>query len=267
MMENTLTSIFRAASRNILRGLSFRKIGVNGKGDITKYFDKFTENLIIGMLRKSGIRAAVISEELSAPLIINPHKKTPLYYIIIDPVDGSDNYLSGVPWVCLGIAVFDEKMEPAYSLAGNYYTGEWFYADREKLLYNGKIFNAEKAAKEPADMILFACTDTVLKTGGTFREEIFHDFGIVRSLGATVGELMLVVRGGAKCFIDVRGKLTPENFAPFFLIARHAKAVLTDEHGNEFGLRNLDLTEEYNVIMSNNERVHSEAVGKIKKFL
>ncbi len=266
-MKKLLESIFKDARRSILKGLPAGKTGINNKGDITKYFDAYTEKKIISALKKhSGIKASIISEELRVPMVINSRLKTPMRYVIVDPVDGSDNYLSGVPFVCLGIAVFDEDMEPLYSLAGNYYTGDYFYADRKNLLLNGRKFDASKHSKAPCDILYFAFTDTAVETGGEFRKVFLHS-GKVRSLGATIGELMLVIKGGAKTFVDVRGKLTPENFAPFFLITKHTKAKFTDEYGRDFVLRSKLLTDEYNVVFSNNEMEHKRTIQKLKKFL
>ena len=267
-MRTVLESIYRGLRPRILHGISPRKVGVNNKGDVTKYFDRFSEKYIISALRKrSGIRATIISEELEKPLVINARLKTPMHYVIIDPVDGSDNYLSGVPFVCLGIAVFDERMEPLYSLAGNYYTGDCFYADRQKLLLNGKKFDANKASKSPADIYYYAFTDTSVKMTEKFRKVFLLSSGKVRSLGATIGELILVIKGGSRCFIDIRGKLTPENFAPFFLIVKHTNAVFTDTSGREFRLRSKKLTDEYDVVFANNRKQHRIFIKKLKGVL
>ena len=266
-MKVLLTGIFRVLRKKVIKGLSGRRVGVNNKGDITKYFDKYSENFIIGRLRRFGIRATIISEELKGPLVINPGKTSPMHYIIIDPIDGSDNYLSGVPFVCLGIAVFDANMEPVYSLAGNYYTGDCFYADKRALYLNGKKFDAAGAAKKPENIIYFAFTDTTVNLSNKFRKIFLHSSGKVRSLGATIGELMLVIKGGAKSFIDIRDNLTPENFAPFFLIARHTRACFTDERGNAFKLRSKLLTDGYNVVFSNNPQEHRKVLADLRKIL
>ena len=89
----------------------------------------------------------------------------------------------------------------------------------------------------------------------------------MRSLGATIGELILTIKGGAKTFIDIRNKLTPENFAPFFLIAGHTKACFTDEYGKPFRLKSKLLTDEYNVVFSNNKLEHAKTLGKLGKVL
>ena len=264
-MRLILTGIFKALRKKILKGLPAHKTGVNNKGDVTKYFDSYSEGFIIKKLAKSGLKATIISEELEKPVVINSKSASPMTYVIIDPVDGSDNYLSGVPFVCLGIAVFDENMEPLYSLAGNYYTGDFFYADRKKLLLNRKKFDAQKAAENPNDIIYFAFTDTAVNLSNEFRKIFLYESGKVRSLGATIGELILTIKGGAKSFVDIRNKLTPENFAPFFLIVKHTGACFTDEHGDIFRLKNKLLTDGYNVVFSNNKKEHAKTLKNLRR--
>ena len=265
-MEKVLKGIFADLRKKILKGLSSRAVGVNNKGDVTKHFDRWCEKFIIEKLRASGLKAVIISEELPRPITINPRKKSPQYYCIIDPVDGSDNYLSGVPFVCLGIAFFDEKMEPVYSLAGNYYTGDWFYADRKTLKLNGRIFR-EKPVSKINNIIYFAFHNTSVRVNSVFNSLFLQGKDKARSMGATIGEIMTVIKGGAKSFVDIRDGLTPENFAPFFLIARHLRGAFTDEYGRQFRLRNLKLTEAYNVIFSNTKAIHKRITAMVKKVL
>jgi myo-inositol-1(or 4)-monophosphatase len=265
-MEKLFKGIFLALRKKIIRGLSSKPVGVNNKGDVTKYFDRYCEKFIIEKLRAFGLKAVIISEELPGPITINPGKQSPLYYCIIDPVDGSDNYLSGVPFVCLGIALFDENIEPVYSLAANYYTGDWFYADKKTLKLNGRKF-VEKPASKVNSIIYFAFHNTSVKVGEKFNSAFLQGPDKARSMGSTIGEIMTVIKGGAKSFIDIRDGLTPENFAPFFLISRHLRGAFTDEHGREFTLRNLKLTEFYNVIFSNTVKMHKRSVAMVEKVI
>jgi fructose-1,6-bisphosphatase/inositol monophosphatase family enzyme len=248
-MKGILETVFRKCRRLIVAGLPAGRVGINAKGDVTKYFDKRIENLIISELKKNiKFKAQIISEELDKPLLINPGAKTGQHYIIVDPVDGSDNYLAGTHFVALAIAVFDAELRPVYSFAGNYYTGDHAYADSRALYFNGKKMK-KPFVKPPKDLLLLAVTDTKAKKPGEFLS-LVHEFDIVRSFGATAGELLYVVKGEAKAFADIRGKLTLENFAPFFLIARHAGVKMTDEKGNTMKLSSLSMTRGYKLVFS-----------------
>jgi fructose-1,6-bisphosphatase/inositol monophosphatase family enzyme len=244
--------VFKKARHLILAGLPAGRVGINNKGDVTKFFDKRIENLIISQIRKHvKFRARIISEELQNPLLINPTARTALNYIVIDPVDGSDNYLAGTHFVALAIAVFDENLKPLYSFAGNYYTGDYVYADTKALYFNGKKIK-KPFIKPPKELLLLAVSDTKAKKPSGFMS-LINEFDIIRSFGATAGELLYVVKGEAKAFVDIRGKLTLENFAPFFLVAEHAGLKMTDEKGKSMKLTSLSMTRGYKLVFSQPE--------------
>lgn len=248
-MKRFYYGLFSGLRREILAGLPAGKTGINSKGDVTKYFDKHTESVIIRALKKHvKFRAEIISEELKKPLLINPGAKTGKHYIIIDPVDGSDNYLAGTHFAALAIAVFDDNLNPVHSFAGNYYSGDSMYADSRALYFNGKKIK-RPFAKPPKELLLLAVSDTKPKKPAEFMA-LVNEFDIIRSFGATAGEMLYVVKGEAKAFVDIRGKLTLENFAPFFLAARHAGLKMTDEKGRPFTLKSLSMTKGYKLVFS-----------------
>lgn len=245
-MFKVILSIFNECRHYILNGLSKKEIVINQKGDITKYFDKFIENkIILGLKRNSKLKAKILSEELNHTVKINENIHGNYNYIIIDPVDGSDNYAAGIPFVCMGIAVFDDKKNPVYSFAGNYYSGDWIYADENKILFN-KTYNEKNNKK----ILIF--TFSKLKTRINM-QNLNNNFDIIRSLGATIGEMILVAMGQAEAFIDIRGKLTLENFAPFFLISKHLNLKLVNEKGEDIKLDDFSLINKYKIIFSRNK--------------
>lgn len=248
-MKGALEAIFKKTRRLILSGLPAGRIGINVKGDVTKYFDKKVENVIISEIKKHiRFRACIISEEIKNPFIINSRARTPLHYIVIDPVDGSDNYLARVPFVAVAIAVFDDRLQPVYSFAGNYYTGDSIYADRKAAFFNSKKFRGP-FIRPPKELLVLTVSKTRTKKPGRFMA-LANKFDIVRSFGATAGEMLLVAKGEAKAFVDVRGTLTLENFAPYFLIARHAGLKMTDHTGKDLKPGSLSMKKGYKIVFS-----------------
>lgn len=230
-----------------MEGLPVKALGRNSKGDTTRYFDKYAENQIIRFLgKKINYKAKIISEELDKPKILNPKDNSGGIYIIIDPVDGSDNYLKGIPFVCLGIAVFDKNMEPLYSFAGNYYTGEYYYADRKRIT----IKTNRKSRDKGKPLLIY----TMGGEKKTYIPRAAPAHKTVRSLGATIGEMLMVMQGKAVGFVDTRGDLTLENFAPFFLAVKHGKAKLSDEKGRKLKIKDFSLTKKYKIIFTPRRR-------------
>ncbi len=249
-MFKVLLDIFNDCRCCILNGLPKKGIKKNKKGDITKFFDKFIENLIISKLNKNcNLKAIILSEELKNTVEINKQISGNYNYIIIDPVDGSDNYSAGIPFVCVGISVFNDKKQPIYSFAGNYYSGDWIYADKKKIIYNNKNFIQKQKNKK----ILIFTFSKFKSINEKSLQKTIKFFDIIRSFGATIGELILVVKGSADAFVDIRGKLTFENFAPFFLISKHLDLKLSDEKGNDIILDDFSLTKKYNIIFTRRE--------------
>ncbi|HRU38505.1 MAG TPA: inositol monophosphatase family protein, partial [Candidatus Goldiibacteriota bacterium] len=226
-----------------------RRVGVNPKGDVTKYFDSRINGLIIGKLRKkTPVNLRIVSEELSENPLITVRKCAPYYSIIIDPVDGSDNYMAKTPFVAMALAVFDDKLRPVCSFAGNYYTSDTMYADTKAVYFNGN--RIKRPFRKPAkDLLLLSVSVTRPKYPKKFIS-VINEFDIVRSFGATAGEMLYVVKGEASAFVDMRGKLTLENFAPFFLAAKHLGLELTDEKGRAIELRSLSLTKGYKLVFA-----------------
>ena len=260
-MFNVLYSIFSECRKYILRGLPKQGISKNKKGDVTKYFDKFIENKIISKLKiKCKLKAKLISEEQKNEIEINKNFSGDYNYIIIDPVDGSDNYSASIPFVCFGVAIFNNKKEPIYSFAGNYYSGDFIYADKNKILFNNKQKNLHHK-QSFKKILIFTFSKSKIKNHIKF-QRLINDFDLIRSLGATIGEMILVSKSIADAFVDVRGKLTFENFAPFFLIARHLDLKLTDEKGKDLSVNNFSLTKKYKIIFANS-KVSKEIVNKL----
>ena len=255
MKSFLFVKLFKNLRGIILKGISKKAIKKNSKGQVTKYFDKFIENQIISYLRKNlKIKVEIVSEELNKNIIINENNQGEKFYIIIDPVDGSDNYVFNIPFVCLGISIFNEKKEPVFSFVGNYYTGEYIFADNKKIVFH--LNNNSKIKKGGAFFIMSKIDSKYINT----LKNVVENFENIRAIGATIGEMMLVASGFMDCFIDIRGRLTLENFAPFFLIAKHTKSVLSDRQGNEIKLKTFSLTKKYSIIFSKNEKIHKKIV-------
>ncbi len=254
-MHEKFLGLFKNISERIKNGISCRPVGKNSKGQITKYFDKSVENQIISFLKKNFKYPAVIISEERKKSVCNPGTGKN-YTIIVDPVDGSDNYVNGVPFVCMGLAVFSPYGRPFMSFCGNYYSGEYFYAD-SKCFYEGfkRVENKEQS-------LLF----TFSKTSGEVcmkLPEIIENYKNVRSYGATVGELILVLKGSFSAFVDIRGTLTLENFAPFFIAEMHGKMKLQSPDGGKINVPDYDLSRGYRILAAASKK----KMEKIRRLL
>lgn len=99
----------RSASRVILKyidRLDSVTISEKGKNDLVSEVDRFSEQEIIYTIRKAYPGHSILAEESGH------HHQSDRYCWIIDPLDGTTNYLHGFPQFAISIAArVDDKLE------------------------------------------------------------------------------------------------------------------------------------------------------------
>ena len=131
MKINTLRLIGTKLLKEIssLKKVSKTIVGVGASGDKTYQIDKLAEDIILSGLEKSGDSLSIISEEAGLKDIRGGGKR-----VLIDPIDGSKNAVTGIPFYCTSIAVADGNtvgdIELAYVV--NLVNGDEFWAETGK---------------------------------------------------------------------------------------------------------------------------------------
>ena len=85
----------------------------------------------------------------------------------------------------------------------------------------------------------------------------------MRAFGCAALALSFVGAGSLDAYLDIRGRLTPENFLASSLILTEAGGVITDPEGKALPSIN-SLTERYNVLAAGMPGLHSELIQKLK---
>ena len=125
------------------------QVSVKGPSDFVTNADKKVEKIIIEELTKSKKKYSIISEELGK--IINLDKEN---FWIIDPIDGTTNFIHGVPHFAISIAL-KSKNEITSGLIFDPIKNEMFYAEKN----NGAFFNNQRirvSKKKKIEECLFA---------------------------------------------------------------------------------------------------------------
>jgi myo-inositol-1(or 4)-monophosphatase len=106
--------------------LSFNdsKIELKGLNDLVSYVDKEAEQQLVSNLSKLIPEAGFITEEKT----INKVGET--YNWIIDPLDGTTNFIHGVPTYSVSIALYEED-KPVLGVVYEINRGELFYAYKD----------------------------------------------------------------------------------------------------------------------------------------
>ena len=124
---NLITKACMKASRSLIRDFGeIENLQVSSKapGDFVTSADKRTEKIIIEELLKAHPNYGIISEEAG---YINKSNKNNRW--IIDPIDGTMNFLNGIPHFAISVA-YEEENEVKCGVIFNPVTNEMFSAEK-----------------------------------------------------------------------------------------------------------------------------------------
>ena len=157
---NLMIKACEKASKVIIRDFGeLENLQVSRKGpkDFVTKTDKRVEKILMDELRKSKKNYSFITEETGT--ILNKDKKN---FWIIDPIDGTTNFLHGIPHFAISIALQQED-EIQVGLIFDPIKNEIFYAERN----SGSYFNNNRirvSNKSNFEDCLFASNSEGIKT-------------------------------------------------------------------------------------------------------
>ena len=135
---NIMIKAAEKASKILIRDFGeLEKLQVSSKGpsDFVTNSDKKVEKILIEELTKSRNKFSIISEEIGE--VKNSDKDN---YWIIDPIDGTSNFLHGIPHFAISIALKSNK-EIVSGLVFDPIKNEMFYGEKN----NGAYFKKKKS--------------------------------------------------------------------------------------------------------------------------
>lgn len=253
------------------------RVARNPKGEATRRFDATAERIALDIARDGLGSFNAFSEEAGS---ITVGDGTPRWTLVLDPCDGSNNFRRGVRSVGFSVAALpaDAPLDPdrvEYAICGDVFTGAVYSAARGRgASLDGRAITASQVV-DPRHAILGANIghEHVADTAGTTADDTVDDgdslapvrsvaermeglwclmrsCGSVRRTGATVLDLCYVAHGAYDAYLDVRDRLTPENFMAPALILREAGALFTNVMGGPLGT--VDFTTPYSVLAAGN---------------
>ena len=210
-----------------------KKFRITTKGkpfDLLTTADIQAEKIIIDTIKRSFPEHNFLAEE-------NHYKKTSSEYTwIIDPLDGTNNFSSGMPIFCSSVALSKGK-EVILGAIYDVSKDELFCAVKGKGSYlNGKRIRVARSKNLKESLLI---TGFYYDRGKDMREtlnkiEIFFKKPIrgLRRLGAAALDLCYIACGRAAGFWEF--KLSPWDFAAGNLLVKEAGGEVTDRFGKKF---------------------------------
>ena len=193
---NLIIKACTKASRSLIRDfgeIENLQVSTKGPGDFVTSADKRTEKIIINELQKAHPEYGIVTEEAG---IINKTNKQNRW--IIDPIDGTFNFLKGIPQFAISIG-YEKDGEIKCGVIFNPIMNEMFLAEKG----NGAYLNNSRIRVSNKKRI----KDALVVTGGPkqaskIKEKIFSEYvnvsnnvSSVRKFGSAALDMAYVACG------------------------------------------------------------------------
>ncbi len=237
-----------------LSKFSMDAVETKGHHDFVSYVDKNTENMLIKELGKILPEAGFIAEENQEL------KRSERFNWVIDPLDGTTNFIHGIPVFSISIALLDGD-EVISGVVHEANLEECFYAWKgSKAFLNGQEISVSKAAK---------ISDSLLATGFPYADysllepymkiftHLLRNSHGVRRLGSAAVDLAYVACGRFEGFYEYG--LNAWDVTAGTLIVKQAGGKVSDFKGGKDYIFGKEL-------LATNTLIHHEFLTELKKY-
>jgi myo-inositol-1(or 4)-monophosphatase len=230
------------------------RVEYKGEIDPVTEVDRLCERAIVGMIRDAFPEHDMLTEE--SPF---EGKESPWKWII-DPLDGTANYLHGLPCFCVSVAL-EVEGEIAIGVVYDPILDELFQAERGK----GAFLNGNRISVSQQNTLdrSFLCTGFPydVREHPDFYLAYFREFMIrsvaLRRLGSAALDLCYLAAGRFDGFWEL--KLHAWDVAAAGLIIVEAGGATTDFQGGPFNIYSGE-------ILASNGIIHQEMLQVIRKI-
>ena len=238
---NIMIKACEKASKSLIRDfgeIENLQVSIKGPSDFVSSADKKVEKILIEELAKSKKKFSILSEE--SGLIENEDTNN---FWVIDPIDGTLNFLHGIPHFAISIAL-QSNNEIVSGLIFDPIKNEIFYAEKN----NGSYLNNKRirvSNKKKLEECLFA-------TNG----EKFKNIGLItRKSGSAALDMAYVATGRFDGFFQ-------ENLNLWDVAAG---IILINEAGGV--LNNIDLSKKNNIeLLASSSNINDKMLKKLNIF-
>ena len=205
-------------------------LGIGAGGDVTKKIDKVAEDAIIEVLNRHKASCILVSEEAGIKAIGDKAE----IYLIVDPLDGTNNAIRGIDFYATSLAVSDKPtLDGVFcGLIMDLQCGATFQAEKGKGAYrNGtKIKVSEEAT---FDSIIGLDLNGLDESLLIRISPLILTFCHLRHLGANALEICYVAAGLIDAFVDVRHRIRVTDIAAGYILLKEAGGDLFTIDGKE----------------------------------
>jgi myo-inositol-1(or 4)-monophosphatase len=254
-----LKQIARKAGKIVKEGYSSHKeVSHKGVVDLVTEYDVRTEKYIIAELQKHFPDYTLVGEE--------SHQGGEYHYdkaIYIDPIDGTTNFVHGIPHLAISLGVWEEG-KPKFAVVYNPILEEMFWAEEGKGAYcNDQILQVSTQEKLQNSLIATGFPYAKVNAGIEYRwvvaciTNLLPHIQDIRRLGAAAIDLCYLAQGKVEAFYEI--DLKPWDVAAGILIVQEAGGEVTNVKGERFDFDDKS-------IVASNGKVHNQLLSKLEKI-
>jgi len=253
---NIMVKACRKASKILIRDfgeIENLQVSVKGPGDFVTTSDKKVEKTIINELLKARPDYSVLSEESGE---INNDKS---FKWIIDPIDGTANFLHGIPHFAISIGL-EKDGEIICGIIYDPIKDEMFVAEKG----NGSYLNNQRIRVSSRSKL----KDCIIFTGGPKKESEDRDLALkeynnfsskilipIRKLGSAALDMAYVAAG--RCDGFWQRNLNYWDIAAGIILIKESGGFVTDFNGENKYLKN-------KTILATNSKINKEMIEVLK---
>tara|TARA_Y100000590_G_scaffold249942_1_gene280815 strand:+ start:8672 stop:9463 length:792 start_codon:yes stop_codon:yes gene_type:complete len=239
---NVMVKACRKASKSLIRDfgeIEKLQVSLKGPGDFVSTADKKVETIVIEELQKARPTYSILSEE------VGEIKNDEEFKWIIDPIDGTANFLHGIPHFCISVGL-EYNNEIISGIIYDPIKDEMFLAEKG----NGSFVNNQRmrvsARSNVKNSIIFTGGPS-FKSSAADRDLSFKEYmkfsSIVsipiRKMGSASLDMAYVAAG--RCDGFWQRNLNYWDIAAGIILIKEAGGFVTDFKGNNEYLKNKTL--------------------------
>jgi len=253
---NVMVKACRKASKILIRDfgeIENLQVSLKGPGDFVTASDKKVEKVLIEELQKARPNYSILSEEIGK--IDNDES----FKWIIDPIDGTANFLHGIPHFAISIGL-EHEQEIVCGIIYDPIKDEMFIAEKGKGAYlNNQRMRVSSRSK---------LEDCIIFTGGPKREAENKDLALkeynnfsskvlipIRKLGSASLDMAYVAAG--RCDGFWQRNLNYWDIAAGIILVKESGGFVTDFKGENDYIQN-------KTILVTNSKINNEMIEVLK---
>ena len=222
---NFMVKAVRSATSSLTRDfreVSQLQVSRKGPGDFVSNADIFTEKKLIEFIKKNRPDDAIISEECGEI----PAQNGSIYRWVLDPIDGTNNFLHAIPFFAISLALMCHD-EVIAGVIYNPITTELYYAEKGRGAFvmtpTGDV-RLRVSGRTQLEQTMVATNSYALKNVNGLAERMIGKPFCFRCIGSTAIALAGVASGQLYVFFDCRSHIW--DLAAGYLLVKEAGGIV-----------------------------------------